>query len=469
METEKNFAGSELSLAVAERALEVVPSMPMTGWLDLPVAERSAELKQIKELAARIRQSSEVLVCVGIGGSYLGHKALIEALVPQAAQGGATSTRHTAYLSHDTAYLASDVMSATQGVEVLFAGNSLDALALDDLLARLGERDFAVNVISKSGTTTEVLIAWRILRQKLQERYGQDWAQRVYVTTDAQTGQLHAEAEARGFAQLVLPGDVGGRYSVLSSVGLLPLAAAGVDIDMLLAGARAEYHAIFGRSDPQTPSVSFTDPQGYVSTGRAAVLNYAYVRQQLYRTGVDTEVLASFHPRLAGLAAWWQQLFGESEGKNDQGIFPAVATYSTDLHSLGQFMQQGRRNLLETIVRFERMPGQEHTVPADLGQTTPAAATGSSDWLAGKSLKEINRAAETATITAHQAGHLAVAQITLPDFSAASLGALIYYFEVACAVSALLAGVNPFDQPGVEAYKQEMFRLLGRDGQQEAQ
>ena len=441
METEKNFAEAELSLAVAERALEVVPSMPMTGWLDLPVAERSAELAQIKELAARIRQSSEVLVCVGIGGSYLGHKALIEALAPR----------------------------PEQGVEVLFAGNSLDALALDDLLARLGERDFAVNVISKSGTTTEVLIAWRILRQKLQEHYGQDWAQRVYVTTDAQTGQLHAEAVAQGFAQLVLPSDVGGRYSVLSSVGLLPLAVAGVDIDMLLAGARTEHHAIFGPSDPQAPSVSFTDPQGYTSTGRAAVLNYAYVRQQLYRTGVDTEVLASFHPRLAGLAAWWQQLFGESEGKNDQGIFPAVATYSTDLHSLGQFMQQGRRNLLETIVRFERMPGQEYTVPADQGQTTPAAATGSSDWLAGKSLKEVNRAAETATITAHQAGHLAVAQITLVDFSAASLGALLYYFEVACAVSALLAGVNPFDQPGVEAYKQEMFRLLGRDSQQGAQ
>ena len=441
METEKNFAESELSLAVAERALEVAPSMPMTGWLDLPVAERSAELAQIKELAARIQQSSEVLVCVGIGGSYLGHKALIEALAPR----------------------------PEQGVEVLFAGNSLDALALDDLLARLGERDFAVNVISKSGTTTEVLIAWRILRQKLQERYGQDWAQRVYVTTDAQTGQLHAEAVAQGFAQLVLPSDVGGRYSVLSSVGLLPLAVAGVDIDMLLAGARTEHHAIFGRSDPQAPSVSFTDPQGYTSTGRAAVLNYAYVRQQLYRTGVDTEVLASFHPRLAGLAAWWQQMFGEKEGKNDQGIFPAVARYSTDLQSLGQFMQQGRRNLLETIVRFERMPGQEYTVPADRGQTRPAAATGSSDWLAGKSLKEVNRAAETATITAHQAGHLAVAQITLVDFSAASLGALLYYFEVACAVSALLAGVNPFDQPGVEAYKQEMFRLLGRDGQQEAQ
>ena len=425
MEKEKLFVAETLDAATAERALLTVPDLPMTGWLQLPVADRSAELAAIAAAATQIQQDAQVLVCIGVGGSYLGHKALIEAIAPQG-----------------------------QGVEVVYAGNSLDPSALAALLAQIGERDFCVNVISKSGTTTEVLIAWRIFRQKLQERYGEAWRERVYVTTDANSGHLHDEAVRENYVRLILPDDVGGRYSVLSSVGLLPLAAAGVDIIDLLAGAQAQHQAIFNDA---TTGVVYVTPDGQLTQGRAAVLQYALTRQQLYRQGVDTEVLASFYPRLASLAAWWQQLFGESEGKDAQGIFPAAATYTTDLHSLGQFMQQGRRTICETLLTVEQAPTGEFIVPAEGGQA---------DWLAGRDLADINQAAYLATLTAHQAGGIAVGQIKIKDFTETGLGALVFYLETACAVSALLAGVNPFDQPGVEAYKQEMFKLLGRDKQE---
>lgn len=425
MEKEKLFVTETLDAATAERALLTVPDLPMTGWLQLPVADRSAELAAITAAATQIQQDAQVLVCIGVGGSYLGHKALIEAIAPQG-----------------------------QGVEVVYAGNSLDPAALAALLAQIGERDFCVNVISKSGTTTEVLIAWRIFRQKLQERYGEAWRERVYVTTDANSGQLHDEAVRENYVRLVLPDDVGGRYSVLSSVGLLPLAAAGVNIVDLLAGAQAQHQAIFNDA---TTGVVYVTPDGQSAQGRMAVLQYALTRQQLYRQGVDVEVLASFHPRLTSVAAWWQQLFGESEGKDAQGIFPAAATYTTDLHSLGQFMQQGRRTICETLLAVEQVPTGEFIVPAEGEQA---------DWLAGRDLADINQAAYQATLTAHQAGGIAVGQIKIKDFTATSLGALVFYLETACAVSALLAGVNPFDQPGVEAYKQEMFKLLGRDKQE---
>lgn len=422
---EKIFAAEELNQEAAERALTTVAELPMTGWLSLPITDRHEELARIQAAATQIQNDSQALVCIGVGGSYLGHKALIEALAPERDE---------------------------HGVQVLYAGNSLDPTAMQEVVATLADRDFSVNIISKSGTTTEVLAAWRILRELLQTKYQEDWVRRVYVTTDAASGQLHNEAVTHGYTRFVLPDDVGGRYSVLSDVGLLPLAAAGVDIQGLLAGARDEHAAIFANTP--TASVEFTDTHDQTTSGRAAVLAYALTRQQLYRAGNDTEVFASFRLRLGGVAAWWQQLFGESEGKNQQGIFPATAVYTTDLHSLGQFMQQGRRNLFETILttRTELAPGW--TVPADTHD--------GSGWLDNKRLSDLNQAAETATITAHRAGGIAVGVITTPDFSARGLGALIFYLETACAVSALLAGVNPFDQPGVEAYKHEMFRLLGK-------
>ena len=346
----------------------------MGGWVQLPLKPDTGELARIKQAAAKIQEDSEVLVCIGIGGSYLGHRAIIEALRPK-------------------------------GVEIIYAGNSLSQRELLQALNDLGERDFSVNVISKSGTTLESALAFNVFRQKLIEKYGEEEAaRRIYATTDANKGMLHDEAVAKNYTRFVVPDNIGGRYSVLTAVGLLPLAVAGVDIDQLLLGAKE----MAGNVNP--------------------MVQYAWMRYGLGERGYDTEVFASFEPSTMYFNEWLKQLFGESEGKNRQGVLPTSVIYSTDLHSLGQFMQDGRRNLWETIIDF----------PTD----------------------EMNAKVVEAVKRAHTAGGIPVLTIKVPSFDANGFGQLVYFFEMACAISAKLFGVNPFDQPGVEAYKLELKKLL---------
>lgn len=401
----------DLKLA-REKFTELCADHPMTGWLTLPYDFDSAELDRIKSTAQQIRQKYQYLVCIGIGGSYLGHRALIDAIAP-----------------------------TSNPTKVLYAGNSLSPRALQQVLDEVGDADFAVNVISKSGTTTEPAIAFRIFREKLIKKYGEKSAsQHIFVTTDQAKGALHDEAVAKGYTSFVVPDDVGGRYSVLTPVGLLPLAVAGIDVDALLAGAREEADAV---KDDQNSSA----------------LTYATVRYQL-SADYHTEVLATMEPSLRYFEYWWEQLFGESEGKNYQGIFPTSLVYTTDLHSMGQYLQQGKRTIFETFLRFDRDDSESILIPECADDSDGLG------YLVGKDLAYVNNEAAEATITAHQSGEngLPVLQIIAPDFSAKSFGALVYFFETACAVSAKMAGVNPFDQPGVEAYKTEMFRRLGKPG-----
>ena len=381
----------------------------MTGWVNLPVDYDKEEFERIKRAAEKIRSESDYLVCIGIGGSYLGHKAVIEAL------GGGDGV-----------------------VKVLYAGNSLSPLEMEKVWAEIGEADFSINVISKSGTTTEPAVAFRIFKQKLIEKYGEDEAdKRIYATTDARKGALHDEAEARGYERFVVPDDIGGRYSVLTAVGLLPIAVAGISLDELMDGAAEERASL-------------------ISDGGVAA-TYAALRNLLYEKGFGIEVLSSFEPSLMYLNEWWKQLFGESEGKEGKGIFPASLIYTTDLHSMGQYMQDGRRELFETIL---------HIVADTANVIVPSEAEDLDGlkYLEGKSLSYINEQALVATREAHLSGGVPVLELLVPELSARCVGALIYFFEMSCALSGLLLGVNPFNQPGVEAYKKNMFRLLGKPG-----
>ncbi len=354
--------------------LDEIIADPMGGWATLPNNFDAEELAKIKQAAVEIKETSEVLVCIGIGGSYLGHRAIIEALRPK-------------------------------GVEIVYAGNSLSQRELLNAINEVGDKDFSINVISKSGTTLEPALAFNVFKQKLIEKYGEAEAvKRIYATTDANKGTLHDEAVEKGYTRFVVPDNIGGRYSVLTAVGLLPLAAAGIDIDQLLAGAKE------------------------MMDDTTSMAQYASMRHILSGRGYDTEVFASFEPATMYFNEWLKQLFGESEGKNRQGIFPASVIYSTDLHSLGQFMQDGRRNLWETIIDF----------PTD----------------------EMNMKIVEAVKKAHGAGGIPVLTINVPTFDEKGFGELIYFFEMSCAISAKLAGVNPFDQPGVEAYKLELKKLL---------
>ena len=367
---------SQVDESQAKEILKEIAHDKMGGWLDLPKKYDVGELARVKEAAVKIQEESEVLVCIGIGGSYLGHRAVIEALRPKS------------------------------GVEIIYAGNSLSRRELLWALEQVGDRDFSVNVISKSGTTLEPAVAFGEFKNKLIEKYGEEEAfQRIYATTDAKKGALHDEAVACGYTRFVVPDNIGGRYSVLSSVGMLPMVAAGVDIDKLLEGA----------SDA-------------VGSAVEPALKYAYVRSGLGKKGYDTEVFASFEPATVYFNEWLKQLFGESEGKEKQGVFPTSVIYSTDLHSLGQFMQDGRRNLWETIINY----------PTD----------------------ETNVKVVSAVRTAHTEGGIPVLVIDVSSFDERGFGELIYFFELACAVSAKLFGVNPFDQPGVEAYKTKLQELL---------
>ena len=362
-----------MDAARTAQALAEIRSDKMGGWLELPRRMNAAGLTQIKNVAARIVKSSRVVVLIGIGGSYLGHRAIIEALRPRSS------------------------------VKIVYAGNSLSYRELLHAMSEVGEQDFSILVMSKSGTTLEPALAFKEFKKKLIEKYGMEGAkQRIYVVTDAMTGTLHDEAIQNGYVGFAVPGNVGGRYSVLSTVGLLPLAVAGVNIDELIRGA--------------------------IDADKEAAIKYAWMRHSLGGRGYDTEVFASFEPATMYFNEWLKQLFGESEGKNKQGILPTSVVYSTDLHSLGQFMQDGRRNLFETILDF----------PTD----------------------EMNAKAVKAVRTAHAAGGIPVLNIKVSTFDERGFGELIYFFELACAMSAKLFGVNPFDQPGVEAYKQELKRLI---------
>ena len=379
------------------------------GWVDPAQIVSGEELQTIKTLAAQIRDNSDVLISIGIGGSYLGARAVIEALGEGA------------------------------GPDILFAGNSLSAHDHSKTLKKLDGKRFSINAISKSGTTTEPAVAFRLFRDLLEKSVGKDEAKkRIVATTDAKRGALKKFADEEGYPSLVIADSIGGRYSVLSPVGLLPIAVAGIDIDALLAGAKAVADA--------TAVSDVTKNPAYF---------YAAARNLLYRKGYSTEIFASFEPRLHYIAEWWKQLTGESEGKSHIGLFPASVDFTTDLHSMGQWIQEGRRNIIETFVIL------------DGGELTLAVPSADNDldelgYLQGRPLTEVNKAAYEATSLAHRDGGVPNSTIHLAQLDAYSLGALLYFFERAIAVSGYLMGINPFNQPGVEAYKTNMFALLGK-------
>lgn len=393
------------------------------AWRDLPMNFDRDEFSRILEAAEKIKKQSDLLVVVGIGGSYLGARAVVEALTPVfTAQAGQTEKTAT---------------------KLVYAGNSLSSTYLSELLSILDEHDVSLNVISKSGTTTETALAFRFLRAYMEKRYGEaEAARRIFATTDAHRGALRELAIAKGYERFVVPDDIGGRYSVLTAVGLLPISAAGLDIEALMEGARGicERFAEQGRSNP--------------------ALRYALARNLLYRRGYHIEVLADFEPSLHYFTEWWKQLFGESEGKDGKGIFPAAVSYTTDLHSLGQFIQDGSRSVFETVLHLEH-PRHELLVPEE------RASADGLDYLAGCPVSGISEKAMLATMLAHEDGGCPNMQISIDKADEKNLGEMIYFFERACGISAYLNGVNPFDQPGVEAYKKNMFALLGKPGYEE--
>ena len=398
-----------LKLEQARNAVTRAQEDDFGGWVDLPVKYDKEEFARIEKAAEKINGDSDYLVCIGIGGSYLGHRAVIEAL------GG-----------------------ERKRTKIIYAGNSLSSLQLNSALRELGDADFSINVISKSGTTTEPAVAFRVFKEKLIAKYGEEEAaKRIYATTDANKGALHDEAVAKGYEMFVVPDNIGGRYSVLTAVGLLAIATAGINIRLLMDGAEEERFAL-------------------ISNGGLAA-EYAAVRNCLLDRHYDIEILANFEPQFASLNEWWKQLFGESEGKDGLGIFPASVVDSTDLHSMGQYIQEGRRNLFETFVQID----------SDLSHAAVPAMNDNLDGLAyleGKELDYINKKACEATKAAHKDGGVPVLEIKMPSLDERSLGGLIYFFEMSCALSGFVLGVNPFNQPGVEAYKNNMFKLLEKPG-----
>ena len=391
------------------------------GWLDLPVDYDKEEFARIKTAAAKIQKSCDVLVVIGIGGSYLGARAAIEFVKSPVYNN----------LKKDTP-------------DVYFSGNSISASALADLLRICEGRDVCINVISKSGTNTEPAITFRIFRELLEKKYGKDGArERIFVTTDRARGTLKAFSDEMRYETFVVPDDIGGRYSVLTAVGLLPIAVAGCDIDAMMAGA-AEARGKY-LSAPLADNAS---------------LRYAAIRNILYRKGKTTEILAAYEPAAQMFCEWWKQLYGESEGKDNKGIFPASVIFSTDLHSLGQYIQDGVRNLFETVIDVQNAVDNVE-VPND------EANVDGLNFLSGTQIHDINRTAMLGTLFAHNDGGVPNTVIEIPDRSEKTFGNLVFFFEFACAVSGYMLGVNPFDQPGVEAYKKNMFALLGKPGYEE--
>ena len=388
------------------------------GWVDLPDNYDKEEFARIKAAAKKIQKSCDVLVVIGIGGSYLGARAVIEFLKSPLYNN----------LKKDTP-------------DIYFAGNSISATALNEVLALCKGRDVCVNVISKSGTTTEPAVAFRVFRTLLEEKYGKEGArERIFVTTDRAKGTLKEFSTEAGYETFVVPDDVGGRFSVLTAVGLLPIAVAGIDIDALMQGAASASH-------------TYVD----ADIDNNDCYRYAAIRNILYRKGKNVEVMASYEPFSAMFSEWWKQLYGESEGKDQKGIFPASVVFSTDLHSLGQFIQDGTRSMFETVIDIADT-GDTFAIPND-----PANIDGL-NFLSGMDLNEVKKKAMQGTILAHVDGGVPNILLELDARNAFTLGELIYFFELACAISGYMLGVNPFDQPGVESYKKNMFALLGKPG-----
>ena len=387
------------------------------GWVDLPVSYDKDEFARIQKAAKKIQSDSKALVVIGIGGSYLGARAVIELL---------KSPNYN--------------MLQKSTPDIYFAGNGISSDALTEIIAMIGERDFSVNVISKSGTTTEPAIAFRIFKELLEKKYGKEGArERIYATTDKARGALKTLATKEGYETFVVPDDVGGRYSVLTAVGLLPIAVSGIDIEKLMQGAAKE------REEALSKGLESAEAQ------------YAMSRQKLSDAGKHVEILAAYEPSFRFMAEWWKQLYGESEGKDQTGIFPASVDLTPDLHSMGQYMQEGRRMLQETVVFFDKAR-TSIAVPSDEENLDGL------NYLAGREMSYINEKAMQATKAAHISGGVPVTEIRLPEISEETVGALIYFFEYACGVSGYISGVNPFNQPGVEAYKKNMCHLLGKPG-----
>ena len=395
------------------------------GWVDLPETYDKDEFARIKKAAEKIKNDSEVLVVIGIGGSYLGAKAAIE------------------FLSHSFYNNLSKDKRKTP--EIYFAGTNMSGVYLQHLIDVVGDRDFSVNVISKSGTTTEPAIAFRVFKKMLEEKYGkEEAAKRIYATTDKAKGALKTLATAEGYETFVVPDNVGGRFSVLTAVGLLPIAAAGIDIDDLMAGAKDAMNDFANKNMDENQA-----------------LQYAAVRNILHRKGKDLELMVNYEPRVHYLAEWWKQLFGESEGKEGKGLYPTSADFSADLHSLGQYIQQGQRLFFETVVSIGK-PEVEFVIESDKENLDGL------NFIAGKTLDYVNKKATDGVILAHVDGNVPNLGINIPEVTPYHLGYTFYFFEKACGVSGYLLGVNPFDQPGVEAYKKNMFALLGKPGYEEA-
>lgn len=391
------------------------------GWVDLPVNYDKAEFSRIKEAAKRIQETSEVLVVIGIGGSYLGARAAIEML---------TNNFYNVLSKEDR-----------KAPQIFYVGNNISATYMKQLLQAIEGKDISVNVISKSGTTTEPAIAFRIFKDLLEKKYGKEEAKkRIYATTDASKGALKTLADAEGYETFVIPDNVGGRFSVLTAVGLLPIAAAGVDIDEMMKGAAD------ARETYMNPSVKEND-----------CYKYAAARNALYNKGKLIEILVNYEPSLHYFNEWWKQLYGESEGKDNKGIFPAAVDFSTDLHSMGQYIQEGRRDLFETVLNVEE--AQESVMI----EATEDNIDGL-NFLAGKDMNFVNHKAFQGTLLAHNDGGVPNMVLNIPELTPYYFGQMVYFFEKACGISGYILGVNPFNQPGVEAYKKNMFALLGKPG-----
>ena len=391
------------------------------GWLELPTNYDKKEFAKIKKAAKKIKKESDILIVIGIGGSYLGARAVIEAL---------TSSFYNMLSNKQRKF-----------PQILYVGNNLSPNYINELIEYIGNKDFSINVISKSGTTTEPAVAFRIFREILENKYGIDEARsRIYATTDKEKGALKQLAESEGYEQFVVPDNVGGRYSVLTAVGLLPIAAAGIDIDKLMEGAR------LAQERYNDANLKYNE-----------CYQYAVVRNILYKLYKNTEILVNYEPKMHYFTEWWKQLFGESEGKEQKGIFPAGVDFTTDLHSMGQYIQEGRRNLFETVISIEE-PNSDITIPSDDDNLDGL------NYLAGKGLDYVNKKAMEGTVQAHVSGDVPNIMINIKQLNEIALGELIYFFEKACAVSGMILGINPFNQPGVEEYKKNMFKLLKKPG-----
>jgi len=421
--SEEEISNIRPSVEMAEKVLNsrTGAGSDFLGWVDLPDDYDKEEFARIKKAAEKIKSDSDVLVVVGIGGSYLGAKAAIEMLT-------------------DSFYNLSPERKTPM---IIFAGNSISSSYLADVISLLKDKDFSVNIISKSGTTTEPALAFRILRSLLIEKYGEEEAKkRIYATTDKARGALKTFADKEGYETFVIPDDVGGRFSVLTAVGLLPIAAAGIDIDDMMKGAQD------ARKDYEKP---FEENICY---------QYAAIRNILNRKGKCIELMVNYEPCLTFISEWWKQLYGESEGKDNRGIFPASVSFSTDLHSMGQYIQEGRRILFETVLNVQK-PKKDLDFPFDEENIDGL------NFLAGMTVDEVNNKAFQGTLLAHTDGEVPNIIINIPELTPYYFGALCYFFEKACAISGYILGVNPFNQPGVEAYKKNMFALLGKPGYEE--